>query len=724
MAKVKGLQPRRKRIIEFSRSAHNEELRAAGSIHSASPEGITKFQSTEPNARTPLVKTRRVVRSPAAVELRDTRHFGPPEFDQSQLNTSMLGRTTLNTSKTSSSLLNSIGNSIKGEVNDLIGDIARKLNIHDFYSAHILDYCEGYYTPGPIANQTVDPDKNVTRCSNQTAMFHFDPSTVIQKELKPGISLADLHWPSAIKDAVHAVELASKAMFVIYCIGAAATGLALVGAFLGVFLDGRAAPLINNALASLALLSLGIASAIVSAIMSKVVHEVNKHGNDIGVSASKGKTFLGMTWAAVVLMFIAAMAWIYEFVAHRRRQTSYVFEEPLHTSVIMGLKAVHFGGGNIGRGFVAEKLHLAGFEVLFVDVMDSIIEQLQKTKEYTVTEIGGEGEKVNKITNYRALNSKTHEADVIEEIASADLVTCAVGPNILKFIAPVIGKAIDKRTASKPLAVIACENAIGATDTLAGFIKDSKNTPQDRLESINDRASFANSAIDRIVPGQDPDAGLNVKIESFYEWVVDKTPFAKEGHPEVSAIKWVDDLNPYIERKLFTVNTGHAAAAYYGHARGKHTIHEALQDSEINKIVHDCLSETSHLIVKKHGITVDEQKAYVDKIVKRISNPYLKDVVERVGRAPLRKLSRKERFVGPASQLAESGDKVDALLGAIEQAFAFLDVKDDEESAELSKILKSTEAKEVVTKVCGLEESHPLFSKIVPIVEKVQKSTK
>ncbi|KAI4244125.1 MAG: hypothetical protein L6R40_003109 [Gallowayella cf. fulva] len=162
----------------------------------------------------------------------------------------MLGRTTLNTSKSSSSLLNSLENSIKGEVNDLIGDIARKLNIHDFYSAHLLDYCEGFFTPGPIGNKTVDVDKNVTRCSNHTAMFHFDPTSVIQKELKPGISLADLHWPSAIKDAVHAVELASKAMFVLYCIGVAATGLALGGAFLGVFSEGRAAPLINNALAS------------------------------------------------------------------------------------------------------------------------------------------------------------------------------------------------------------------------------------------------------------------------------------------------------------------------------------------------------------------------------------------------------------------------------------------------------------------------------------------
>lgn len=54
--------------------------------------------------------------------------------------------------------------------------------------------------------------------------------------------------------------------------------------------------------------------------------------------------------------------------------------------------------------------------------MDSIIEQLQKTKEYTVTEIGGEGEKVNKITNYRAINSKTHEADVVKEISNAEIV--------------------------------------------------------------------------------------------------------------------------------------------------------------------------------------------------------------------------------------------------------------------------------------------------------------
>ena len=262
---------------------------------------------------------------------------------------------------------------------------------------------------------------------------------------------------------------------------------------------------------------------------------------------------------------------------------------------------------------------------------------------------------------------------------------------------------------------------IGATDTLAGFIKESKNTPQDRLASINDRARFANSAIDRIVPGQAADAGLDVKIESFYEWVVDKTPFAPHGPPKIDAIKWVDELGPYIERKLFTVNTGHATAAYWGHALGKRTIADALNDPTIHRHVQDALSETSELIVADHGIDPEEQKAYRDKIVTRISNPHLEDVVERVGRAPLRKLGRKERFIGPAQPLAERGAKVTALLGAIEQTFKFVDVEGDDESFDLGKKLKSQDAATVVKEVTGLTEKDKLFDEVVKIVEKVQK---
>ncbi|KAE8151278.1 mannitol dehydrogenase C-terminal domain-containing protein [Aspergillus avenaceus] len=388
---------------------------------------------------------------------------------------------------------------------------------------------------------------------------------------------------------------------------------------------------------------------------------------------------------------------------------------------IMGKKAVQFGGGNIGRGFVAEFLHAADYEVVFVDVMDSIIDSLQKNPSYEVTEVSEEGENTKTITNYRAISSKHNESDVVQEIATADVVTCAVGPRILKFIAPVIAKGIDARTDSKPLAVIACENAIGATDTLHGFIKD--NTDSERVTTLYDRARFANSAIDRIVPNQPPNSGLNVRIEKYYEWVVEKTPFGEHGHPDIPAIHWVDNLDPYIERKLYTVNTGHATTAYYAHKRGKKMIAEALEDPEIRSIVHKVLDETASLIVAKHGIPEQEQKEYVDKIVSRFSNPYLEDNVERVGRAPVRKLSRKERFIGPASQLAERGQKFDALLGAIEMALRFQNVNGDEESADLARILEKS-ADEATAELTELEQDHPLFSHVVERVSTVQQEAK
>ena len=386
--------------------------------------------------------------------------------------------------------------------------------------------------------------------------------------------------------------------------------------------------------------------------------------------------------------------------------------------------AVHFGGGNIGRGFIAELFHKTGYRIVFIDVIDKLIDDINATKSYTVTEVGADGERSFTIDNYVAINSKYHEAECIDEISKADIVTCAVGPNILKFIAPVIAKAIQKRTVPKPLAVIACENMINATDALKGFIVDEKNLPKDFVEKeLSSKAEFGNSAIDRIVPTQPPNAGLDVKIEKFYEWCVETSGF-KSGHPEIEGVHWVDDLEPFIERKLFTVNTSHATAAYFGYHKGVKTIHEAMEDPEIRNEVHEALEETAHLIINKHGITKEAQDKYVNTIITRISNPHLEDVPVRVGRAPIRKLGRKERFIGPATQLAERGYDVTALIKGVEMALRFQNVEGDDESFELAKIMSSMSAPEATTKLTGLEKDHPLYEKVLKAVEKVQSEKK
>jgi mannitol-1-phosphate 5-dehydrogenase len=367
--------------------------------------------------------------------------------------------------------------------------------------------------------------------------------------------------------------------------------------------------------------------------------------------------------------------------------------------------AVHFGAGNIGRGFVAQFLHASGYEVVFADVSDELIGALQAQSSYLVHEIG-EGARDHVVDGYRAINSRTHEADVIAEIAKADVVTTAVGARILPFVAPLIARGLAERAAgSPPLTVIACENAIGGTDILAAAVREHGDATG---------AIFANCAIDRIVPEQS--GGLDVTIESFFEWVVDRTPF-RGAEPEISGVTWVDDLTPFIERKLFTVNTAHAAAAYHGHDRGWVSIREALATPELQAEVRAVLDETKALLVAKHGFTEDEQQAYIEKTLKRISNPQLPDTCERVGRGPLRKLSRHERFTGPAAELLERGMTAWDLLNAMGAALRF-DVPADPESVELQAMLASgRSADELAGAITGLEPQHPLFPHVVEVIQ-------
>ncbi|HET7516215.1 MAG TPA: mannitol-1-phosphate 5-dehydrogenase [Actinomycetes bacterium] len=374
--------------------------------------------------------------------------------------------------------------------------------------------------------------------------------------------------------------------------------------------------------------------------------------------------------------------------------------------------AVHFGAGNIGRGFVGLILHRAGYQVVFADVVDELIDALNTTPSYLVKEVGLESSE-ERVDNYRAINSRGDEAAVIDQLASADIVTTAVGPTVLKFVAPPIAEGLRKRAeGAAPLAVMACENAINATDALREHIRSA--VPEAEWPAVAARAVFANTAVDRIVPAQAPDAGLDVTVETYFEWAIERPPFAG-NEPAIPDATWVDDLAPYIERKLFTVNTGHATTAYHGFARGIKKLSDALSDDQVRAAVTGVLGETKQLLVAKHDFSDEAQQAYVDKILQRFANPYLPDTVDRVGRQPLRKLSRNERLIGPAAELAERGVRPRHLLATVEAALSF-DVPDDPESVELQQLLRTLTAEEAAERVTGLTPPDPLYADVVAVM--------
>ena len=130
------------------------------------------------------------------------------------------------------------------------------------------------------------------------------------------------------------------------------------------------------------------------------------------------------------------------------------------------MKAVHFGAGNIGRGFIGQLLHQNGFEICFVDTNAALIQQLNQDGGYRI-DIMDEQETTVFVDRISALNSLTETEKVIAAIKEADILTTSVGANNLVKIAPTIAKGLSERFKQKrSINILANENAINASNIL------------------------------------------------------------------------------------------------------------------------------------------------------------------------------------------------------------------------------------------------------------------
>jgi hypothetical protein len=140
---------------------------------------------------------------------------------------------------------------------------------------------------------------------------HFDISGQLSKELQLGhlhLDLSTIGWPSSIQDGLNRLSTAINALFILYIVGTTAAGLAILSSLAALFpRSSRLASFSNWGLLSVSFLSLLIASVIVTIVEVKAVQLINKYGNDIGVYASKGGKYLILTWAAVVVLFLAGV---------------------------------------------------------------------------------------------------------------------------------------------------------------------------------------------------------------------------------------------------------------------------------------------------------------------------------------------------------------------------------------------------------------------------------
>lgn len=367
-------------------------------------------------------------------------------------------------------------------------------------------------------------------------------------------------------------------------------------------------------------------------------------------------------------------------------------------------KAVQFGAGNIGRGFLGQLFSQSGFETVFVEVRDDLVSLLNTKKQYKLKILSAQPYEII-INNIRAVNAKNQD-EVNKEIKTADIMATAVKSENLAAVASLVCSGVTARAKSgiaQPLDLLLCENLLAASNIFRNYLL--KECPPAYIEYINSHLGLVETIISRMVSSvplsissKDP---LFIMAEEYNNLFVDKSAFIGEI-PDIKELVAVDNFAAYQEQKLYTYNTGHTVCAYIGSQKGYKYIWEAIRDKKVKKIVRGAMLETGQALSKKHYFKIKEQEKFIDQFLLRLDNPALGDTIERVGRDPIRKLSPQERLIG-AAKFAEKYGVVPAnLCIGIAAALKFV-AEGDKESEKLAKYLKEKGIDWVLKEICHVD---------------------
>jgi len=166
--------------------------------------------------------------------------------------------------------------------------------------------------------------------------------------------------------------------------------------------------------------------------------------------------------------------------------------------------AVHFGAGNIGRGFIAPVLFENDYQVIFVDVNKELVNLINSEKSYRVTSINANSSDINIVSNIKAIDLASTD-ELKASLLDADLISTSVGPKFVKGIYQKVAELDSDRNQI----FVAFENMYRAS-----------STSSNKVEKLNPNLEVIDAVVDKIVPPQTTDS-LSVTVEKYGSIILD-----------------------------------------------------------------------------------------------------------------------------------------------------------------------------------------------------------
>ena len=160
-----------------------------------------------------------------------------------------------------------------------------------------------------------------------------------------------------------------------------------------------------------------------------------------------------------------------------------------------------------------------------------------------------------------------------------------------------------------------------------------------------------------------------VVTEPYTEWVLSGDFPAGRPAWDAAGARFVDDIGPFEQRKLWLLNGGHSLLAYAGSARGHQTIAEAMTDPVCLDWLRQFWAEASDHLT----LPADEVAGYRDALTERFGNPRIRHLLAQIAsdgsqKMPVRVLPtvRAERAAGrlPTGALRVLAAWINHLRGA------------------------------------------------------------
>lgn len=370
----------------------------------------------------------------------------------------------------------------------------------------------------------------------------------------------------------------------------------------------------------------------------------------------------------------------------------------------MSKRAIIFGAGNIGRGFIGQLLSESGYELTFVDVDRTLLATLNARQRYSIRLVTNDSVETVTVGPVRGLQAEDREA-VAQAVAEATLGATAVGARVLPLVAPNLAAGVARRAEQgldRPLNLIICENLKNAAQSLQALVK-AHLSPADQAY-LDRQVGFVDTVIARMIPPISPELRAQdpslIIVEPYKELPVDAAGFIGPP-PAVVGLTPFSPFSFYTERKLYIHNAGHAVLGYLGYQRGYELGYEALADAGIAAAVRGAMDESRRALETKYGLPAGTLNPHVDDLLHRFANRALGDTVFRLGRDPLRKLGPEDRLIGAALNALAVGVKPDYLVAGIVAALRF-DHPADPLALELQARLAQEGLTSVLLSVCGL----------------------